>query len=200
MTEPRPPFYVSFSHDRIPQTFDHSRSNPGPPGGSANRAGHTSARPAGRISFAWDQGPGGADRRFPIFARSINVFFWLKDFAVAISSDFEEQSCAYRTTLRHELQAHIYEPIRIFHSYREVVIRKLNTVVVPTEAAPWRVASEAEAATRQQNVEDQVVAVIRVIRGALDSDLKAARLRADDADHYRLVYRQCTDEEWASGR
>jgi hypothetical protein len=95
-----------------------------------------------------EPGPTGADRRFPIFARSINVFFWLTDFVVAISSDFNEQSCAYRTTRRHELQAQIYEPIRIFHSYRDVVVRGLNATVAPTEAAPWRVASEAEAETR----------------------------------------------------
>ena len=105
MTEPRPPFYVSFSHDRVPQAVDHSRANPGPPGGAANRAGHTSIRPKGRLSFAWDQSPVGPDGRIPIFAQSINVYFWLTDFAVAISSDFTERSCAYQTTLRHEFQA-----------------------------------------------------------------------------------------------
>ena len=200
MTEPRPPFYVSFSHDRIPQTVDHSRANPGPPGGAANRAGHTSIRPKGRLSFAWDQSPVGPDGRIPIFAQWINVYFWLTDFAVAISSDFTERSCAYQTTLRHELQAHIYAPIRIFHSYRDILIQRLNAIVAPTRTAPFRAATIAEANARQAQIEAQVTAVVRQVRIDLTRDLQAARVEADDARHYRLVYRQCTDEEWASGR
>ncbi len=199
MTVPKPPFYVSFSHDRIPQTVDHSRVNPGPPGGAANRAGHTSIRPKGRVSFAWDQLHVGPDRRIPIFAQSINVYFWLTDFAVAISSDFTERSCAYQATRRHEFQAHIYAPIRIFHSYRDILIQRLNVIDAPTRTTPFRAATIAETNARQAQIEAQVKAVAWQVSVELNRDLQAARVEADDARHYRLVYRQCTDAEWANG-
>ncbi len=198
MSVPRPPYYVSFSHDRIPQTIDQSRAHPDPRNPSA--VGHTTARPKGRLSFAWDQLPIGADGRIPIFAQSINVFFWLTDFVVAISSDFTERSCAYQATRQHEFEAHIYAPIRIFYPYRDVLIAGLNAIPAPTRAAPFRAATALEAENRKSQIETQVTGVVRQVRFALDRDLTAARVTADDARHYRLVYRKCTDEEWASGR
>ena len=58
----------------------------------------------------------------------------------------------------------------------------------------------AEANARQGQIEAQVKAVVRQVRNDLNRDLQAARVEVDDARHYRLVYRQCTDEQWATGR
>jgi len=200
MAEAKKPFYVSFTHDHIPQRIDHSRSQHGPPGGAANRAGYTSVTSKARLTLAWDDGPAGADGRLPIFAQSVNVYFRLTDFLVAITSDFVARSCAYQVTLRHKLEAHIYDPIYLFHSSRDVLIRRLNAIVVPTREAPLRVASIAEATTRQAEVERQIVNAIGQTRRELVRDLQQARDRHDSAASYRLVYNQCTDTQWVSGR
>lgn len=202
MAEAKKPFYVSFTHDRIPQRVDHSRSQPGPAraNGPANRAGHTTSSNPARLTFAWDDGPAGANGQFPIFAQSVNVYFRLTDFVIAITSDFAARSCAYQATLRHELQAHIYDPIHIFHSYRDILIRQLNTIAVPTRDAPLRVASAAEAATRQADIERQIFNIVSQTRRELTRDLQQASARHDGPASYRLVYNQCTDAQWASGR
>jgi hypothetical protein len=200
MAEPKKPFYVSFSHDAIDVKVDHSRAYPGPPGGPADRAGYTKVTSKPRFTIAWDNAPLGRDGRLPIFARSANVYFRLIDYVVAITSDFAERSCAYKATLRHEVDAHIYDPIRIFHSYRDVLIGRLNLIAVPTETAPLRVASTAEATTRQEAIERTIVQAINETRQDIVRDLKAAKARHDAPDSYGLVYNQCTAKEWASGR
>lgn len=199
MAEPRKPFYVSFTHDRIPQWVDHSHSQPGPPGGSANRAGYTSVTSKARLTIAWDAGHSGVNGQIPVFARSVNVYFRLTDFVIAISSDFTRRSCAYQTTLRHELDAHIYDPIRIFHSYRDVLIRRLNTINVPTQQTPLRMAAD-QVESRQEMLESRIVNAIGQTRRELVRDLRLARDRHDSAESYRLDHNQCTDAEWASGR
>lgn len=200
MAEAKRPFYVSFSHDQIPQRVDHSRSRPGPAGGAANRAGYTSVTSKARLTIAWDDGPRGSDGRLPLFARSVNIYFRLTDFVVAISSDFVARSCAYQATLRHELQAHIYDPIRIFHSYRDVLIRRLNAIPVPTADAPIRVGSATEFEAQQARVERQIVDAIGQTRRELVRDLRQARDRHDSSASYRLVHNQCTDTQWVTGR
>jgi hypothetical protein len=202
MAEAKKPFYVSFTHDHIPQRVDHSRSQPGPAGsgGTANRAGHTSISSRARLTFAWDAGPAGANGQFPIFAQSVNVYFRLTDFLIAITSDFAVRSCAYQATLRHELQAHIYDPIHIFHSYRDILIRRLNATPVPTREVPLRVASPSEAASRQADIERQIFDIVGQTRRELTRDLQHASARHDGPASYRLVYNQCTDAQWASGR
>lgn len=200
MVAPIPPYYVSFTHDHIPRRIDHSRSHPGPSGGAANRAGHTSVTSRARLTIAWDDGPVGADGRFPLFAQSANVYFRLTDFLISITSDLAAGSCAYQATLRHELDAHIYDPIRIFHSYRDVLIRRLGAIIVPTRAAPLVVASTSEAASRQEELERRIVGVIGQTRRELARDLEQARDRHDSTASYRTVHNQCTDAQWASGR
>lgn len=199
MTEPRRPYYVSFTHDRMPQQIDHSRLRPGPPGGSGHRVGHTSVRPTGRLVFAWDAGPVQAGGLVPLHANSVNVYFRLTDFVVAISSGFAVRSCAYEATRRHEFEAHLYDPIRIFHSYREVLIQRLNAISVPTREAPLHVPS-SQVQARQEEVERRVVAVIGQTRRELARDLSEARDRQDSPESYRLAHNQCTDAQWASGR
>ena len=134
------------------------------------------------------------------FAQSVNVYFRLTDFLIAISSDFAARSCAYQATLRHELQAHIYDPIHIFHSYRDVLIRRLNAIAVPTRETPLRVASITEAESRRAEVERQIIDAIGQTRRELVRDLQQARDRHDSPASYRLVYNQCTDTQWVSGR
>lgn len=193
------PYYVSFTHDAIPQRVDHSRARPGPAGGTANLAGYTSVTSKARLVFAWDTSPARADGRIPFFARSVNVYFRMTDFVVAISSNYTAASCAYRVTRRHEFDAHIYDPIRIFHSYRDILVRRLNAVAVPTRSRPQVVApNQVEA--RQGEIEQRVVTVIGRTRQELARELRQARDRHDAAGSYRLVYRQCTAAEWASGR
>jgi hypothetical protein len=199
MSQPKKPFYVSFTHDPIPQQIDHSRSRPGPGGEGANRVGFTSVTSKARMTVVWDDAPAGADGRIPIFAKSINIYFRLTDFLVAVSSDFSVRSCAYRVTQLHELQAHIYDPIRIFHSYRDVLIGRLNAIAVPTREAPARVAPN-QVAPKRAEMERQVVSAIGQTRRELARDLQQARERHDSAASYRLVYNQCTDAEWSSGR
>jgi hypothetical protein len=198
MAEAKRPFYVSFAHDHIPRHIDHSHSQPGPPTGKANRAGYTSVTSKPRLTIAWDDAPMGADGRIPIFFRSVNVYFRLTDFLVSISSDFAVRSCAYQVTRQHELAAHIYDPIRIFHSYREVMIQRLNVIAAPTREAPLRVAS-SQVAFRREGVERQIVDAIGQTRRELAADLQEAHDRQDSAASYRLVYNQCTDAQWASG-
>jgi hypothetical protein len=129
----------------------------------------------------------------------VNVYFRLTDFVVAISSGFALRSCAYEATRRHEFEAHLYDPIRIFHSYREVLIQRLNAVSVPTREAPLHVPS-SQVQARQEEVERRVVAVIGQTRRELARDLSEARDRQDSPESYRLAHNQCTDAQWASGR
>ncbi len=199
MARAREPYYVSFVHDRIPQHIDHSRVRPGPPGGAANRAGYTSVTSKARLTFAWDTGPARADGHVALFARSVNVYFRLTDFLVAITSDYAVGSCAYRATRRHELQAHIYDPIRIFHSYRDVLVQRLNHIAFPTQRAPLLVSPD-QAQQRQTELEHRIVAVIGQTRQELARDLRQARDRHDSPASYRLVHQQCTAAQWASGR
>jgi len=199
MAEAKKPFYISFTHDRIPQQVDHSRSSPGPTGRSANLAGYTSIKSKARLTIAWDDGSTGADGRVPIFARSVNIYFWLTDFLIAISSNFAAHSCAYQATHRHEQEAHIYDPIRIFHSFRDILIRRINVIAVPTREVPLRVAS-SQIESRQEEVERQIIHAISLTRRELLRDLQQARVRHDNAASYRLVYNQCTDAQWVSGR
>ena len=198
MAQPRRPYYVSFRHDPIPTRVDHSRSSPGPSTGTADRAGYTIARLAGRggLTFAWDVGGARADRQVPLFARSVNVYFYLTDFVVAISADYTEGSCAYNATRRHEYEAHLYQPIRIFHSYRDPMITRLNGIAMPTQDAPRWVLPQA-VATTQNALEQQVLAEVLAVRQALATALHADRDLQDDRTHYRSVYRQCPAAEWS---
>jgi hypothetical protein len=182
----------------VPTAVDHSQSSPGPSTSGADRAGFTRVRQRARVSFAWDNGPARADGMVPFFCRSANVFFWLDDFAVAISSDYPAGSCAYNVTRRHEFESHLYRPIKIFHSYRDRVIARLNAIVLPTQRAPTWVAPHGIAAL-QQALEQQVVQAVGAVRQELLQALRRDRDAEDSAASYRLVHNQCSAAEWARG-
>jgi hypothetical protein len=197
MAEPRVPYYVSFSTDRIPTVVDHSSSNPGPSGTGANRAGwtRTNLSASGGPEFVPRTGPARADGKVPFYFQSINVRFTLGDFIVKISSDYSVRSCAYNATRRHEFDAHLYRPIRIFLSYRDPLIERLNAVTVPTQTAPqW--ALPTGVAALQEGFEDRVKEAVYIVYKNLKMALHTARDEEDDAEHYSLVYDQCSPSEW----
>jgi hypothetical protein len=197
MAEPNAPYYVSFSTDAIPTTVDHTSSNPGPAGSSANRAGFTSIRVSaeGGPRFARYTGAARADGLVPFYYQSINVLFSLKDFIVKISSDYPVNSCAYNATNRHEFDAHLYRPIRIFLSYRDIVIGALNGISVPTQPHP-RWVRPTEVTALQENFEQQVNEAVSNIYRNLRMAIRAARDAEDDPSHYQLVYDQCSPAQW----
>lgn len=199
MAIPRAPFYVSFQTDNVPTTFDHTQSSPGPGGGAADRAGHTSVRVKPRMTTVWDNGAPRSDGRSPFYAVSINVFFRLQDFIVGVSSDYRVGSCAYNATVQHELDAHILRPMRIFRSFRDPLISRLNAINIPTQSAPlWLTSAEMQRA--QERLMTPVVAAIEWSRGQIAAALRSDGHSQDDAQHYRLVYNQCSPADWAAGR
>ena len=199
MTQMRAPFFVWFGADRVPADVDHSRSNPGPPGVAANRAGFTQVKSKQRLVLVADNSPRDAAGRVRFFYRSVNVYFALTDFTVAISSDFAEASCAYRTTREHEIDSHIRDPIRIFYDYRDVLVARLNRETFPTAQSPMEV-PEASLAVTAQTFERTMVGIVGNAKRELLERLNDARARHDSPASYRLVYEQCTDRQWATGR
>lgn len=201
---PREPYYVSFVHE-IPlrpdgsgYAVDHSRSAPGPGPSASARAGYTSAEQNARLTFVWDDGPSRPDGRVAFYAQSVNVSFRLEDFVVAVSSDYFAGSCAYRATLRHELAEHVFDPIRTFHSYRNVLINRLNAIPIPTRRTPqWL--RPAEIPAWQGAVERRVAQTVGALKRELVQALRSNSLRADAPASYRLVYAQCSDDEWLRG-
>lgn len=134
-----------------------------------------------------------------LYFRSINVNFALTDFLVAISSDFRVRSCAYQETLRHELDAHIRDPIAIFYSFRNVLIERLNVVPAPTRDRPeWWVSPLVEPAVEAMG--RRLQQIIGDTKRELAAALRTARDEHDSAASYHLVHSRCTDSEWASGR
>jgi hypothetical protein len=198
MLELKKPYYVSFLHDPIPRGVDHSKSSPGPGSGRGDRAGYTHIRLSGdgALTFAWEDGPARSDGRTPLYAQSVNVYFHLTDFVVAISSDYTTASCAYNATRRHEFEAHLYRPIRIFHTYRDVMVSRLNTIAIPTRESP-RWIRPAEAGAIQKSLEEAVREAVLAVRRNLVAALITDRNTQDDSSHYRVVYDQCSPADWA---
>jgi hypothetical protein len=135
----------------------------------------------------------------PFYYRSINVRFSLSDFVVAVSSDYPHGSCAYNATKRHEYEAHLYRPIRIFLGYRDTLIAALNGIAMPTESAPRWVQPAGVAALRA-GLEQQVNEAVYLVYQNLRMALHTARATEDAPEHYRLVYNQCSPAEWLRGR
>jgi hypothetical protein len=165
----------------------------------ADRAGYTSVKQRARVTFVWDNGPARNDGMVPFFARSVNVFFWLDDFIVAVSSDYPAGSCVFNATRRHEFESHIRRPMQIFHSYREILITRLNAIPLPTEQMPLWLQPQT-IAIRQQQLESQVAQAVGLIKQQLVLALRVDRDAQDSARSYQLVYDMCSPEEWARGR
>ena len=195
MPNPNPPYYVSFSADPVRSaTIDHSQSAPG---GVATRAGHTSISFSGKGGLTWapETGTPRTDGMVPFYFLSVNVFFRLTDFAIQISSDYAQGSCAFNATMRHEVDEHILNPTSIMFGFRDQVIAALNRVRLPTRNAPDWVRPDQVDATEAGYI-SQVGAVIRTYRQRVSAAMLQAQAASDAPDRYQTVYRQCPAEEW----
>jgi hypothetical protein len=176
---------------------DHSQSAPGPARTGADRAGYTRVEVQKRASFFRDNGPARADGLVPFFFRSGNIFFWLDPIEIAVSSDYPVGSCPYRVTWQHEL-SHAHAYAEIFHSFRDVLVKRLNRIELPTESSPQWVDPAVITVVGAQLERPVVDAVKQLNREMLDA-MKADRAAKDSPSSYAAVYRQCSPAEWAGG-
>ena len=190
---PVAPYYVSFQHV-WPPAMHHSLSLPGPSGTGADRAGFTRVRVRKRVTIVWGHGPARADGKIPLFAHSVNVFFRLDPIEVFISSDYAVGSCPYRVTLRHEM-SHVRAFIRIFHSYRQTLIRRLNLISFPTESTP-RWVNPGDLTALQTSLGAPVAQAVKDVASDLKAAMEADRNAKDSPSAYAAVYAQCPASEW----
>ena len=201
MAEPRPPYKVVFTADQVPAQIDQSSRFPGPNGPAANRAGYTTVRFDGKgmLSFESDVGLPRNDKLVPFYFNSVNICFRLTDFAVKVSSYYPVGSCAYKATVQHELDAHIRAPIAIMNGYRDALIVKLNSVVLPTKTVPrWIRASERDSI--EKPYQTQVYGIVADIRTQVSAALKKDRADQDSASNYKTIYDKCPAVEWSRTR
>lgn len=195
MANPNPPYFVHFLADPVSSArIDHSRAAPG---GNTHSAGHTSINFRGRGALTWrpETGQRRPDGTVPFFFRSVNIYFRLTDYIVQITSAYSEDSCTYNATLRHEIDEHIVNPTRIMYSFRDPFIQTLNTVRVPTQAAP-RLLRPGQVDAVEAEYIRQVGRVVQTFRTRVSAALRRAKAASDSPESYQLVYRQCPVEEW----
>ena len=185
--KPKKPFYVSFIHDRIPFQVDHSKLNPGPNNSSASRAGYTSIKSKPRLKIQWENIYASNGKPIAIYLKSVVIFFHLYDFLIAVSSGYPKESCPYKVTLRHELDAHIYDPIRIFHSYRNILIKRLNAISVPTKSIPLSIniqASKKEIKAKEEKIDKLIFNIVLKTKKEIAIKLIRARNHHDSNVSY----------------
>lgn len=195
MPNPNPPYFVLFSADPVSSaTIDHSQAAPG---GSAHRAGHTSVAFRGRGGLTWqpENGAPRSDGLVPFYFRSVNVYFRLTDYVIAITSDYAAGSCTYDATMRHEVGEHIVNPIRIMNGFRDPVVTALNAVRLPTAMTPQWLNPNLVAAVENGYIR-QVGQVIQTYRNQVSAALRQAQASSDSPASYRRVFQQCPIEEW----
>jgi len=195
MSNPNRPYFVHFSADPVSSaTIDHTQAAPG---GGAHRAGHTSIALRGRGGLTWqpETGTPRADGLVPFYFRSVNVYFRLADYVVGITSDYPSGSCTYNATMRHEVNEHIVNPIRIMYGFRDRFVTALNAVRVPTETAPQWVHPNQVSAVENGYIR-QVGRVIQSYRNQVSAALRTAQAASDSPASYQGVFRQCPIEEW----
>jgi hypothetical protein len=191
---PKDPCRVNFTHADIPSSPDHSSDNPGPAGG-ADRAGYTKAILGKRLSIEWDNGPARADGMIALFVKTVTVDFTLDPISVAVSSRYATGSCPYKATLKHEIQDHAISYSKIFLSYRDVMVQRLNTVTYPTQTTPtWIKPDDVDSFqdALAQRLREIIVDVSAKLKAAMDADRKAK----DSPEAYKAIYRQCRADEW----
>jgi hypothetical protein len=125
----------------------------------------------------------------------VNIYFRLTDYVEQISSDYSEGSCAYNATLRHEMEEHVVNPVRVMYRFRDPLIAALNALPLPTANAP-RFVSPAQAQAVESEFIRRVGRIVQDFRNRVSTALKQARVASDSAANYQLVYRQCPVEEW----
>ncbi len=192
MVNVRKPFFVLFQAGRLPDV-DHSRPDPGG-GRPGERAGYTSMAVAVKLSLVWST-PRRSGQDFPLYARSINVVFLLRDIKVAISSEYARGSCPYQVTYRHEFEQHVKPSIRLFYSHRDRLVDELNRLSVPTEDSPRRV-GVTEAGRIQSGIESDVASLVRRARSRMKHELDAHQRAVDRPERYRALWAQCPAGDW----
>ena len=196
---PLPPYIVTFSQADVPSKPDHSRSSAGGPSRTgANRAGYTKAILEKKLTIEWDNAPARHDGMVPFFARAVNVHFELDPITVAVSSDYPVDSCPYRVTLKHEIEDHVQSFIKIFLSYRAIVINKLNAITFPTERAP-KLIKPKEIEAFQDTMGKQVQETITTVAANLVAEMEKDRRAKDSPEAYAAIYRQCSKADWEMG-
>jgi hypothetical protein len=188
------PYYVSFTADPAPSRVDHSNRNPGPSDGK-QRAGYTSFVLDAKITVKWEDGPVGADSLTPFFFESVNVFFLLKDFKVQISADYRVGSCPYRVTLEHELESHVRRPTRMFLSFRDAAVRRLNLIPLPTQRSPRRI-GRGQGDVTEAALMHPVVLAVNELKSQLRRSLDDDRRLQDSPAAYQAIYARCPADEW----
>jgi hypothetical protein len=195
MPNPNPPYFVHFSADPASSApVDHSQPAPG---GAAHRAGHTSIHFKGRGGLTWqpETGRPRADGKVPFYFRSVNVYFRLTDYLIQITSNYPRNSCAYNATLRHEVDEHIVNPIRILYGFRDSLVQVLNAIRLPTQSAPQWIRPDQVDQVEADFIR-QVGRVVQDFRNRVSAALRQAQAASDSAASYGRVYRQCPVEEW----
>jgi hypothetical protein len=195
MPNPNPPYFVRFSADPVSSaTIDHSQAAPG---GDARRAGHTSISFRGKGGLTWQPETGAprADGLVPFYFSSVNVYFRLTDYIVAITSDYPAGSCTYNATMRHEVDEHIVNPTRIMYGFRDPLVTALNAVPVPTRIAPQWVHPNQVSAVEKGHI-GKVGRVIQLYRDRVSAALRTAKAASDSPASDQLVHKQCPIEEW----
>lgn len=191
MADAKKPLYVNFQADAI-SPVDHSKSNPGPPNNKV-RAGHTSMNFSAKLSFVWSDP--GKKEPFAFFAEAVNVFFFLKDIRISISSSYLKGSCPYKATLEHETEDHALASIKLFYSYRDAFVRDLTRIKIPSRASPEQLTLK-EAVKLQERVEKEVADLVKTTRDAIAGALKKLQSSADSAANYKAIWAKCPAEDW----
>jgi len=189
-------YVVTFNHADVPSAPDHSTASPGGPSTSgADRAGYTKAIFKKHVEIEWDNGPARADGMVPFFCRTVTVVFTLDPITVAVSSDYPVGSCPYRVTLKHEIEDHAKAYIKIFLSYKDILVIKLNAITFPTERAPrWMKPKEIPAL--QATLGKQVEETVKAVASSLVADMDKDRRAKDSPEAYAAIYRQCPAADW----
>jgi len=192
-------YVVTFKHADVPSTPDHSTSSAGGPSTSgADRAGYTKAILKKHVEINWDNGPARADGMVPLFCRAVTAVFALDPITVAVSSDYPVGSCPYRVTLKHEIEDHAKPYIKIFLSYKEILLNKLNAITFPTERAP-RWIKPKEIPALQDTLGKKVEETVKAVAGSLVADMDKDRRAKDSPEAYAAIYRQCSAADWEMG-
>jgi hypothetical protein len=191
---PATPYYISFINARLPEKPIHSAYLPVSRKNKANRAGLTRVRLKKKIKFSWGHRPTRKDGRVAFFAQSVNIFLRLDPIKIYVSSDYAEDSCPYRVTLKHE-QEHALSYCNIFHSYRDQLMKELNSIFLPTESSPlWL--SPGDFSKIQVFFEKRIYRIIKNTVTKMKFDMQKDRIARDSPSAYATVYDQCSLNDW----
>ncbi|HRF63607.1 MAG TPA: hypothetical protein PK708_12080 [Candidatus Competibacter sp.] len=148
-----------------------------------------------KVSIDWDNGPARGDGMVPFFSRAVTVDFALDPITVAVSSDYPVGSCPYRVTLKHEIDDHARAYVKLFLSYRDILVSQLNAITFPTEGAPrWIMPKDIQAL--QDRLSQQVQMAVMAVSSRLVAAMDADRQAKDSQQAYAALYRQCPAADW----